>query len=172
MTKGIIRLSYRKIIDASSRKPWDRFVFDDTWQEFFMQAQFYNQAQQHTTYQTLLEQVPEAAKLPYLTSRAAIGYIRQLNEIIPDIQNSFGKLCLPFTQFTFDIIHAHLQQKDEFRIAILFQSEPLTWIDTIDDRLLIAYGDQRAVVQEGQAIETDLIALQPYLSLSSFQPNH
>ena len=137
-----------------------------------MQAQFYNQAQQHTGYQALLEQVPEAAKLPYLTSRAAIGYIRQLNELIPDIQNSFGKLCLPFTQFTFDIIHAHLQQKDEFRIAILFQSEPLTWIDTIADRLLIAYGDQRAILQEGQPVDTDLIALQPYLSLSSFQPNH
>lgn len=136
-----------------------------------MQAQFYNQAQQHTTYQALLEQVPEAAKLPYLTSRAAIGYIRQLNEIIPDIQNSFGKLCLPFTQFTFDIIHAHLQQKEEFRLAIIFQSEPLTWLDTIDDRLLIAYGDQRAVLQEGLAVDTDLIALQPYLSLSSFQPN-
>lgn len=135
-----------------------------------MQAQFYNQTQQYTTYQALLEQVPEAAKLPYLTSRAAIGYIRQLNEIVPDIQNSFGKLCLPFTQFTFDIIHANLQQKDGFRIAILFQSEPLTWIDTIGDRLLTAYGDQRAVLQEGQAVDTDLIALQPYLSLSSFQP--
>ena len=168
MTKGIIRLSYRKIIDASSQKLWDKAVFDDAWQEFYMQAQFYNQAQEHTTYRALREQVPGADKLPYLTSRAVIGYIRQLNEIVPDVQNSSGKLCLPFTQFTFEIVHAHVEQQEGFRIAILFLSEPLTWINTLNDRLLIAYGDQRAALREGQTIDIDLIALQPYLSVANF----
>ncbi|MVM33657.1 hypothetical protein GO755_26700 [Spirosoma sp. HMF4905] len=169
MTKGIIRLSYRKIIDATSQKPWDKFVFEDTYMEFYMQAQYYNQANKYSTFQELLDNVPNADKLHNLTSRAAIGYIRQLNKIIPDIANSSGKLCLPFTQFKFEIIQSHVQTKDAHKIAILFYSEPLTWIDTLIDRLLIAYGDQREALQTGKEIETDLIALQPYLSISSFQ---
>lgn len=137
--------------------------------EFYMQAQFYNQANQYTTFQELLDNVPNAEKLHHLTSAAAIGYIRQLNKIIPDIANSLGKLCLPFSQFKFEIIQSHVQQKEAHKVAILFYSEPLTWIDTFSDRLLIAYGDHREALQTGKEVETDLIALQPYLSISSVQ---
>jgi hypothetical protein len=169
MAKGLIRLSYRKIIDASSQKIWDKYVFDDTYMEFFMQAQFYNQQNKYTTFQELLDNVPNADKLHYLTSTAAIGYIRQLNKIIPDIANNAGKLCLPFTQFTFEIIQSHVQNKEAHRVAISFYSEPLTWIDTIGNLLVIAYGDQCEGLQTGQEVQTDMIALQPYLSISSFQ---
>ncbi|GAB4052631.1 hypothetical protein [Spirosoma litoris] len=169
MSKGIIRLSYRKIIDVTSQKPWDKFVFEDTYMEFYMQAQYYNQEAKYSTFQELLDHVPNADKLHQLTSRAAIGYIRQLNQIIPDIANSSGKLCLPFTQFKFEIIQSHVQTKDAHRIAIVFYSEPLTWIDTVHDRLLIAYGDQREALQAGSDVETHFVALQPYLSISSYQ---
>ncbi|GAB3956506.1 hypothetical protein GCM10028805_46570 [Spirosoma harenae] len=169
MTKGIIRLCYRKIIDASSQKLWDKYVFDDTFKEFYMQAQFYNQDGKYTTFQELRDNVPGADQLQSMTSSAAIGYIRQLNGIIPDIANNAGKLCLPFSQFKFEIIHSHVQNKEAHKVAILFYSDPLTWIDTIDKQLLITYGDQREALQAGNEVETDLISLQPYLSISSFQ---
>ncbi|GAB4017649.1 hypothetical protein GCM10028808_49660 [Spirosoma migulaei] len=172
MIKGLIRLSYRKIIDVTSHKPWDKFVFEDTYLEFYMQAQFYNQENKYSTFQELLDNVPNADRLHHLTSGAAIGYIRQLNKLIPDMANSSGKLCLPFTQFKFEIIQSHVQNKNAHKIAIIFYSEPLTWIDTFSDRLLIAYGDQLDALQAGNEVETDLIALQPYLSISSLQlPN-
>ncbi|MBD2755099.1 hypothetical protein [Spirosoma validum] len=169
MVKGIIRLSYRKIIDATSQKLWDKYVFDDTYMEFYMQAQSYNQENKYTTFQELLDNVPNADRLHNQTSAAAIGYIRQLNGLIPEVANTSGKLCLPFTQFKFEIIQSHVQNKEAHRIAIIFFSEPLTWLDTIDNTLLITYGDQREVIQEGKAIDTDMIILQPYLSISSFQ---
>ncbi|MCK8491628.1 hypothetical protein M0L20_07165 [Spirosoma sp. RP8] len=169
MIKGLIRLSYRKIIDASSQKAWDKYVFDDTYQEFYMQAQSYNQDSMYSTFQELLTHVPEADKLHYLTSRAAIGYIRQLNGIVPEIVNASGKLCLPFTQFKFEILQSHVQNKELHKVAISFYSEPLTWIDTIGNSLLITYGDQRQSLHEGKEIETDLLALQPYLNVSFVQ---
>jgi hypothetical protein len=167
--KGIIQLSYRKIIDTSSQKLWDKYVFDDTYQELYMQSQFYNQEGKYSTFKELVANVPSAEKLHYLTSTAAIGYIRQLNGVVPDIANSWGKLCLPFTQFKFEIVYSHLQNKDLHKVAIIFFSEPLTWIDTIDNQLLIAYGDQREALQSGKQIETDMIAMQPYFSISYFQ---
>lgn len=167
MLKGIIRLSYRKIIDANSQKLWDKYVFEDTYTEFFMQAQFYNQENKYTTFQELLDNVPNADRLHNLTSAAAVGYIRQLNQIVPDIANRSGKLCLPFSQFKFEIIHSHVQDKNAHRVAIQFFSDPVTWLDTVHDTLLIAYGDRREALAQGQEVETDLIALQPYLSISS-----
>ena len=62
-----------------------------------------------------------------------------------------------------------MQNKEAHKVAILFYSEPLTWIDTIDKQLLIAYGDQREALQAGNEVETDMISLQPYLSISSVQ---
>ncbi len=65
---------------------------------------------------------------------------------------------------------SHVQRKEAHRVAISFYSDPLTWIDTVDGRLLIAYGDQRDALQSGQPVSTDLVALQPNLSIWSYQP--
>ncbi len=135
-----------------------------------MQAQSLNPSGSYQYFWELLANVPNTDKLHYLTSRAAIGYLQQLNDRIPDITNAQQQASLPFTQFKFEILAAQLEQKETFRIAIFFYSDVLTWIDTLGDRLLIAYGDQQAGIRQGQAITTDLIQLQPELSIWSYQP--
>lgn len=168
--KGLVRFCYCKIIDATSAKPWDKVVFDETYQEFFMQAQFYNQAGTYQTFQELLDNVPNADRLHYLTSRAALGYLQQLRQTIPDVVNVLGRECLPFTQFKFEILASHLQRKDAHKIALYFYSDPLTWLDTIGNQLLIAYSEPREASQAANERSTDLIALQPYLNIWSYQP--
>lgn len=168
--KGLIRLTYCKVIDASATRPWDKMVFDETYQEFYMQAQLYNPGNRYQTFQDLIANVPNVEKLHYLTSRVALPYLKQLNQIIPDVVNVFGKTVLPFTQFRFEILASHVEQKDAHRIAIYFYSDPVTWLDTIDGKLLIACGDQREAWQSGQEIATDLLAVQPSLNITAFQP--
>lgn len=168
--KGLIRLSYRKVIDATAHQAWDRLVFDDAWQEFYMQVQSFNPDGRYQYFWELLANIPTADKLHYLTSRAVLGYLQQLNDRIPDVTNAQQQASLPFTQFTFEILAAQLAQKETFRIAIFFYSDVLTWIDTIGDQLLLAYGDQQAAIRQGQAITTDLIPLQPELAIWSYQP--
>jgi hypothetical protein len=168
MPKGIIKLGYRKVIDAASRKAWDQYVFNDTYLEFYMQAQRLDPDGKYQTFRHLLENVAGAEQLHYLTSTAAIGYIRQLKDIIPDVANRFGKLCLPFKNFKFEIIDSHIQDKSQHKVAIWFYSEPLTWIDTIDNNLLITYGNKLEEMAAGFEIETDLIPLTPFLSISHF----
>jgi hypothetical protein len=165
----LIRFSYRKIIDASSQNLWDKYVFDDTYMEFYMQSQYYNQTGQYTTFQELIDNIPNADRLHTQTSTAAVGYIRQLNGVIPDILNNSGKLCLPFIQFAFEILRSHVNNKDMHKIAITFYSEPITWIDTLGDALLIAYGDKRDALSNGDEVDTDLLLLRPFLSISSLQ---
>ncbi|MBA4853486.1 hypothetical protein [Emticicia sp. BO119] len=169
MAKGIIRLCYKKMIDVNAQKQWEKHVFEDTYMEFFMQSQFYNQEEKYPTFQELIANVPAADKLHYLVSTAAINYIRQLNDLIPDITNAHHQLCLPFKNFRFEIVQSHNKNKEEHIVAIYFYSEPIIWIDTIDNQLLISYSKQKEALGAGNEISTDLISLQLLLSISSFQ---
>ena len=167
--KGIISLCYRKVIDASSQKAWDKFVFDDTYLEFFMRAQYFDPQGQYTTLKALEENIPQAHQIHGMVSTAAIGYLQQLKDIMPEIVNAHGKLCLSFKRFKFEIIHSHIQNKSEHKIAIYFYSEPLTWIDSIGNHLLVAYGNQTEAIKNGIDVATDIIDLQPNLSISFFK---
>ncbi|MDR6193873.1 hypothetical protein QE357_000925 [Siphonobacter sp. BAB-5404] len=168
-TTRMIRLGYRKVINAASDKAWDRQVFEDTHREFFMQAQFYDQQGKYQTFAELVTHIPQADRLHSLVSTAAVGYIRQLKGLIPDVSNAYGKRCLPFQNFRFEIIHSHMQRKEEHAVAIYFYTEPLTWIDTVGPNLLIAYEDSREALRKGEEVETDLIPLQPFLTIHSIE---
>ena len=87
MAKGFIRFCYLKVVDASSTGIWEKLVFEDTYKEFFMQAQQFDQQKKYTTFQEILKNNPDADQMHYLVSTAAISYIRQLNERIPDKAN-------------------------------------------------------------------------------------
>jgi len=53
MAKGIIRLLYKKVIDATSSKPWEKCAFNDSYSEFLMQAQLYNTEKKYTSFSEL-----------------------------------------------------------------------------------------------------------------------
>src|SRR5438477_12598667 len=83
MTKRIITICYRKGIDAGSQKTWDKYVFESSYKEFLMQAQFFNQ-EKNTTFAELLIHKNGADKLHFLVSASIVGYVEQLKGNIPD----------------------------------------------------------------------------------------
>ena len=162
MSKKSIRLLYRKVIDAQSRKTWEQHVFEDSYTEFLMQAQYYNQEKKYSTFGELLTYVPGAEQLHFLVSPAVTGHLTPLNGKVPDILNAVGKHFLPFRNFKFEIINSNIRQKTQHQVAINFLSEPLTWYDTIGNQLLVALSDTPD--EEGR-IATELFTLQPFLNI-------
>lgn len=166
MQKGLIRLCYRKIIDTQSAAPWEKLVFEDTYKEYKMQAQFYDAEKKYSTFALLIQHFPNAEKLHGLVSTAAVGYLRQLNGKVPDIMNALGKLFLPFENFRFEIINSDIRDKSKHQVAINFYSDPLLWHDTIGSQLLVSIPG----AAEGDATLTELFSLQqPFLSIYSLQ---
>jgi hypothetical protein len=164
MPNRTITLCYRKVIDASAAKPWEKLVFEDSYTEFKMQAQLYNQEKKYRSFAELRQQVPGADQLHFLVSAAVIGYIQQLKETIPDILNNLGKQFLRFTKFQFEIINSDLQDKSKHQMAINFYSEPLCWHETIGNFLLVS--DKPA---EAGEVQTNLFQLQSYMNIHSLQ---
>ena len=165
MQEQIIRLCYRKIIDASSSKAWERYVFDDTYAEFILQAQFFNQDKKYQSFAQILHHVPNADQLHFLVSAAITGYVEQLQEKVPDVTNSLGKLFLIFKHFRFEIINSDIKERGKHQVAINFYSEPLNWLATVGNQLLVTSAHK---TENGERL-TDMFSMQPFLSIYSIQ---
>jgi len=165
MERTIIKLCYRKIIDSTAQKPWDKFVLADSYAEFLLQSQMYNQEKKYTAFSEMINNVPNADKLHFLTGTAVTGYLKQLNGTVPDIVNSMGKLFLPFKNFRFEIINSDTKNKALHKVAINFYSEPLVWHATIGNQLLVSVNG--AQQNENDEVLTETFSLQPFVSIYS-----
>lgn len=169
MAKRIITLCYRKIIDINSVSLWDNLVFNATYNEFLMQAQYYNQQQQYQTFAQLIHHVPDASNLHYLVSSACIGYLQQLDEKIPDIYNILGRQFLSFTSFKFELINSDINNKAAHQIAINFYTKSLDWHETIGNYLLLSNPNNEEEATAEGAQSTDLLQLVPFLSIHTLK---
>ncbi|PWS30982.1 hypothetical protein [Pedobacter paludis] len=165
MPKKAITLCYRKIIDHTNNKPWDKLVHEDSFAEFKMQSQFYNQEQKYTTFAELLLNVAGSEKLHFLVSASITGYLQQLKGIIPDVLDNLGRRFLTFENFRFELINSDIKDIIRHKIAINFFSKPLVWHDTIDNQLLVS-----ALTEiEDEETFTNLFQLQPFVSIYSIK---
>jgi hypothetical protein len=160
-----ITFCYRKLIDATAARPWEKLVFADTYAEFRLQAQTFSQGTPHRTFAELLQHVPGAEQLHFLVSAAVRGYLPQLGGRVPDIVDNLGRYYLRFSQFQFEIINSDLLDKSRHQVAISFYSEPLLWHDTVGPYLLVSEVGGAA----GAPLPTTMLQLQPYLVIHSLQ---
>ena len=165
MAEKVITLCYRKIIDSSNVNFWDKYVHEDSFAEFKMQAQFFNQEQKYNTFAELLMNNESAEKLHFLVSAAITGYISQLNGIIPDVLDNLGRRFLTFEHFKFEIINSDINDRTKHKVAINFFSKPLLWHYTIDNLLLVSQF-KAATTDE---IFTNLFQIQPFVSIHSIK---
>lgn len=160
-----ITLCYRKIIDASATRPWDKLVLDDSYRELRMQAQYFNQAKKYRTFGELLHYAPGADRLHGLASGAVVGYLQQLGGVVPDVLDNLGRRFLRFDKFQFEIINSDLLDPSKHQVAINFFSEPLRWLATVGPYLVAA--PTAPAAEAPAAVHT--FQLQPYLAIHSLQ---
>jgi len=159
MEKRMIRLQYRKLIDAGTAKPWEKHAFNDSYTEFLMQAQLYNREKKYTTFSELVTNVQGADKLHFLVSAAVTGHVQQLQGKLPDVVDITGKPFLPFVHYRFEIIQSDITNKAKHQIAIHFITEPVAWLDTIGNTLFIS------LQENNDELLTHHVTLQPLLAI-------
>lgn len=165
MPQKIITLCYRKVIDVTNINPWDKFVHEDSFAEFKMQAQFYKQEQKYNTFAELLLNVTGADKLHFLVGGSIIGYVQQLKNVIPDILDDLGRRFLTFDNFKFELVNSDINNIEKHKIALNFFSKPLIWHDTIGAHLLVSQFQDT----NEEEVFTNLFQLQPFISIHSIK---
>lgn len=165
MQQANITLAFKQQINHTSTGAFERMIFEDTYTEFQMQAQAYNQENRCRTFTELKTHAPKSHSLNYKVGFAIGLYIQQLNQLIPGLKDTFGQVPIPFETHLFELEESDIADRTAHRVAITYQTPPLTLYAIIGDRLLLSLNNQQ---ENNGAIPTFLLQLQPELSITSY----
>lgn len=166
MQNKIIRFCYYKVIDQQADGAWEQLLWQSTYNEYLLQAQFYDREKTYDTFSELLFRIPDAEKLHFKVSAAAVGYLRRLNHLIPDIITNSGKQFLRFEQFEFVILESSISDQTIHSVALRFYSDPVKMHAVIGDYFLLSTADHQ-MTADGTL--TEMIRLQDNLSIYSIK---
>lgn len=159
--KSKIRLAYRLVIDNSSTFVWDKYVFEDSFQEYLLQHQQFNSKENpKNTFRELLAENEKAVQLHYLVGISANNYIEQLKGNLYRITDILGNNYFPFTNYRFDIINTDITDITKHKIGITFYSPLLTYLGMVDNHFLLSKNSD-----DSDEFETFMLAAQANLSV-------
>ena len=163
--KAKIKLAFRIVIDQSSTMVWDKYVFEDTFFEYKVQHQVFDDKENPVkNFWELLAKNPHAGRIPFLLSASATNYISQLNGEIKSLPDVLGNTFFPIENFKLDLISSNIEDPSKHKIGITFYSPQLLLIDIIDNKYLLSKN------VSGESFETFMFAFHPQVAISSYTP--
>ena len=168
MQKGLIKLAYRQIIDSGNKGNFERDVLKISYEEFFMKSQAYNQEKKFKTFKEMVANDGKANSLHYKSGFAIGNLIEQLNQKIPELQDTLGK-TLNFEAHRFEIIDSDITNPPAHKVAITYFTGVLTCFENMGEYLLLAEGDKlnQSITE---LVETFILKMREGLSIISYQP--
>jgi len=163
--KKIVRFAYRRVITYKSEWLWDKYVHQDSFEEYLLQHQKFNVAGEiQNTFRKLLHVNSKAEQLHFLTGNAISGYIDQLNKKIIQVPDVLGNHYLEFDGYHLDIVNTDITDIEKHKIGITFYSVPYLLLDVINDCYLVS----KQVKQENKH-ETLMFSLESKISICYYE---
>ncbi len=157
-----IKLAFRIVIDQNSEMIWDRYVFDDTYFEYKIQHQVFDDKENPVkNYWELLQKNPNAERISFLLSAATDNYVAQLNGIIKSLPDVLGSTFFEFENYKLDLVSSHLEDPSKHKIGLTFYTPKLILLDIIDGKYLLS-----KEAEKENAWETFMFAFHPQVSIS------
>lgn len=165
MKNAQIRLAFRIVIGHESALLWDKYVFEDTYFEYKIQHQVFDDPKNPVkNYWELLQKNPNAERIPFLLAAAAQKYVEQLKGEIKSLPDALGSSYFGFEEFRVDLISSKTEEVARHKIGLTFYSPLLTLIDIIDGKYLVSTNPD---ILSG--VETKMFAFHPQLSISYYK---
>jgi hypothetical protein len=167
MRKSLIKLAYRQIIDATATGRFEKDVFNDSYSEFLIQIQTYNQVNNYTTWREVRTAIPKSnVTLQYKVGFAIGLYVRELNNQIPGLWDNLERMNVPFADYRFELLESDITNRSAHRVALTYLTDSLTLLGTIGEYMVLALGDKS---KETAPLETFMVAMRPNLAVLSYQ---
>lgn len=164
--KAKIKLAFRIVIDQNSTMPWDQYVFEDTYFEYKIQHQVFDDKENPVkNYWELLAENSRSERISFLLSSSAANYVSQLNGVIKSLPDVLGDTFFPFENFKLDLISSHIEDPSKHKIGLTFYTPDLFLIDIIDNKYLLSCG-----ATDGTTFETFMFAFHPQVAVAYYEP--
>jgi hypothetical protein len=159
MTKAIIKLTYKQVIDASSTGDFEKNVLFASYQEFLLKSQAYNPGNKLKTFSEMKNNDGRANSLHYKLSFVIGYFIETLKNKVPVITDTLGN-SITFEVPKFELIESDITTMTAHKVAINYITPELTLLNTIGEYL---------VLTAGNCEESFTIKMQDGLAITSYQ---
>jgi hypothetical protein len=168
MAKALIKLACRQIIDSNSSTDFEKKIFSDSYAEFQMKIQAYNQENKFLRYSEIVANDGRANSLHYKCSFAVLHHIEALKNKIPGLMDSAGRFSIPFAVPEFKLLESGIADNSLHKVAIIYTTDILTLVDSFGEYLVLATGNQSASVAN-PGLETFTVKMQDNLSVINYR---
>ena len=159
MSKAIIKLTYKQVIDAASTTDFEKNVLFASYQEFLLKSQAYNPGNRLKTFSEMKNNDGRSNSLHYKLSFAIGYFIETLKNKIPVLTDTLGN-SITFEVPKFELIESDITTIAEHKVALNYITGELTLLNIIGEYL---------VLTAGSGEETFTVKMQDGLSISSYQ---
>lgn len=162
--KAKVKLAFRIVIHQESTLSWDKYVFEDTYFEYKIQHQVFDDKENAVkNYWELLAKNPHAERIPFLLSSSVVNYISQLNGEIKSLPDVLGNTFFPIESFKLDLISSHTEDPSKHKIGLTFYTPELPLLDIIDNKYLLSKNSKPE-----NGFETFMFAFHPQVSIAYY----
>jgi hypothetical protein len=159
MSKAIIKLTYKQVIDAASGTDFEKNVLFASYQEFLLRSEAYNPGAKLKTFSEMKNNDGRANLLHYKLSFSIGYFIEMLKNKIPDITDNLGN-SITFEVPKFELIESDTTTMAAHKVALNYITGELTLLNTFGEYLVLTAGN-------GEDAFT--VKLQNGLSISSYR---
>ena len=167
MSKALIKITYRQVIDASSTGALEKNIFNASYQEFLLKPQAYNLEGKYNTFTKMKAADGRANSLHYKSGFAVDQYIHTLKNQIVYLQDSLDQ-NIPFERYRFEVIESDITNKALHKVAINFATGILTLFAIVGEYFLLAIGD-KATPLLNEVVETFMLKMQPGMAVTDYR---
>jgi hypothetical protein len=137
-----VQFAFRIVIDAETTSIWEKYVFEATYKEYYLQEQlFQDEIDKVETFIELKRKNEKVVQLNHLVGIAAIPYIEQLNGNLYQIKDKLNKTHLQFVNFELDIVNSSSTDYLKYKIGITFFTKQYPYFGEVNNSYLIALED-------------------------------
>lgn len=163
--KAKIKLAFRIVIDRNSEMIWDKYIFEDTYFEYKIQHQVFDDKENPVkNYWELLAKNSHAERIPFLLSSAVVNYVSQLKGEIKSLPDALGNTFFPIESFKLDLISSNIEHASKHKIGLTFYTPELVLLDIIDHKYLLSKD-----IESENAFETFMFAFHPQVSVCYYE---
>ena len=162
MLRPQIRLAWYQVIDASATGSFEQLIFHDSYAEFQLKAQAYTRGHALTRFSSILAYDNRASSLHYKTGSGVQHHIKALNNQIPGLRDTAGRMNIPFETWEFNVLESDTADKQRHRVAITYITDSFTLLNNFAEYLVLAAGPEEEQM-------TFTVKLQPGLSIVHYE---
>src|SRR6185369_15449898 len=110
----------KQVIDSTSTGSFEQRIFHDSYNEFLLKSQAYNQEKKFTTFTEIVANDGRANSLHYKLSFAVLHHIDKLNKKIPGLEGEAGLANIAFDVPEFKLLESNIVDSSAHKIAIIY----------------------------------------------------